>query len=65
MWTDLVIQNLKPGQLIRSKSSEISFIVTDVFGDRATAVRVADITNPCEWEVHQPSILNDPEISLS
>lgn len=47
------INQLKPGDVVRNLQDQSggSFIVVDVLGDRATAVRTVDITNPPEWEV--------------
>jgi hypothetical protein len=51
------ISELKTGDVIRHKTSQKSYLVTDCFGSRATAVRTVDITNPGEWEV-----MKDPEV---
>lgn len=45
------ITELQPGDKVRSKVTELVYIVVTNFGDRVTAVRVADITNTPEWEV--------------
>ena len=44
------IGNLKPGDQVRHLLSGESYVVTASHGDRATAARTADLTNPCEWE---------------
>lgn len=49
------IEDLKPGDIIKGKSSGITYTVIDIYGDRATAVRTADVTNPIEWEVLRDS----------
>lgn len=46
------ISELKPGMHIRHRSHKSRpLIVTNNYGDRATAVFTQDITNPIEWEV--------------
>lgn len=45
------VSNLNPGDLVRGKTSRQIFHVIAIYGDRATAVQVQDITNPSEWEV--------------
>ncbi|RJP48763.1 MAG: hypothetical protein C4586_08595 [Anaerolineaceae bacterium] len=45
------ISELKPGMIVRGKSTGQTFMVLVSFGDRVTAVSTADITNPDEWEV--------------
>ncbi len=60
------ISELKRGDLIRHRSpdSVASYIVDGVYGDRATAVRTIDITNPSEWEVmqvYERNLGNGPE----
>ena len=42
---------LKPGTIIRHKDSLRQFIITAIYGQRATAVSTVDITNPDEWEI--------------
>jgi hypothetical protein len=41
---------LKPGDIVRGVRGE-SYVVTANYGDRVTAVRTADLTNPHEWEI--------------
>ena len=43
--------NLVVGDIVRHKSSIHTYVVTAHFGDRITAVRSVDITNPYEWDV--------------
>ena len=43
--------NLGLGDIVRHASGGPSLIVTQAFGDRATALRTVDITNPVEWEL--------------
>lgn len=45
---------LKVGSLISQKTSKDAvYVITAVYGDRATAVRTVDITNPQEWEIRK------------
>ena len=44
-------KKLDTGDIVRHKASEIGYMVTGNFGDRVTAIRTADITNPEEWEM--------------
>lgn len=41
---------LREGDIVRGKSSGMAFIITGNYGERLTAVRSVDITNPDEWE---------------
>ena len=43
------LSKLKRGAIVRHVSSAESYVVTDNNGDRVTAVRIVDITNPPEW----------------
>ena len=45
------IQDLKVGDIIRGKSTKLTYVVVDHYGDRVTAVRTQDVTNPSEWEI--------------
>lgn len=47
--TDEQMNNLRPGDIVRHKSSYDAYVVTANFGGRVTAVRSVDITNPDEW----------------
>lgn len=51
---------LRPGDLVRHKHSASAFIVHSNYGNRVTAVQVADLTNPREWDVVTPggSVIN-------
>jgi hypothetical protein len=53
------VQDLKPGDLIRHRLTDEVYTVINCFGDRVTAVKVADVTNASEWLVLQTSTLND------
>lgn len=41
---------LCPGDIIRHKGDSGGYIVTANYGDRVTAVRTVDVTNPDEWD---------------
>jgi hypothetical protein len=43
--------SLKIGSIISHKISRGVYIVTGHYGDRATAVKTVDISNPDEWEI--------------
>lgn len=45
------MSNLREGDIIRSKSIGLAFVVTANNGDSVTAVRTVDVTNPGEWEL--------------
>ncbi len=45
------IADLRRGDIVRHVHGDQSFVVDAVYGQRATAVRHADITNPAEWVV--------------
>jgi hypothetical protein len=45
------IEDLQVGDIIRSRSRELAYIVTGNYGGHVTAVRTVDVTNPIEWEV--------------
>jgi hypothetical protein len=52
MYTQLQnLSDLRPGDIIRPKHGDINFVVTANYGNRVTAVKTADVTNPIEWEV--------------
>lgn len=46
-------EDIEIGKIIRSKLTGESYLITGNYGDRATAVRTIDITNPDEWEIVQ------------
>lgn len=43
-------KDLRRGDLVKSKSSGVVYIVSSNYGGRVTAVKTADLTNPSEWE---------------
>ncbi len=45
------VRDLQIGQIVKNVPDGIPYIVVGVYGERATAVRTADITNAIEWEV--------------
>lgn len=45
------IMDLQVGDIIRGRASGQIYVVSNTYGDRATAVRSQDVTNPSEWEV--------------
>jgi hypothetical protein len=48
------LRALKPGDLVRHKSSSSAAIVHANYGTRVTAVRTFDLTNPREWDQVAP-----------
>ncbi len=49
--TELDMKKLQPGDVIRGKNSADGYIVTANYGNRVTAVRTTDMTNPSEWDL--------------
>ena len=45
------IDELKEGTIIRNLGSGHAYIITQNWGDHATAVRTVDVSNPSEWEI--------------
>lgn len=45
------VPQLKTGDIIRSRLTGEGYVVTGQYGDRATAVKTVDVTNPGEWLV--------------
>ena len=45
------LENLQPGDVVRHWATGRAYTVLASFGERATAVAVADVTNPDEWDV--------------
>lgn len=54
--TEDELRSLKPGDVVRHRRNGQSFQVLGNFGGRVTAVDLADVTNPNEWEVVSRSI---------
>lgn len=51
------MRRLKVGDLVRHPFLEHAYVVTANLGNRITAVRTVDVTNPAEWEaVTKPRI---------
>jgi len=45
-------EDLKAGDIVKHRSDKLnSYIVTSNFGNRVTAVKTVDLTNPQEWKV--------------
>lgn len=40
---------LRPGDVVQSLHTGLAYVVTGNYGNRVTAVRTADISNPVEW----------------
>lgn len=49
--TQQQFNNLNPGDIVKGKLSEETYVVTCHYGNRVTAVRTEDITNPDEWQL--------------
>lgn len=45
------VRDLEVGDTIRNKGSQSVYVVTAIYGARATAVRTIDVRNDSEWEV--------------
>ena len=45
------LKNLKAGDIVRGKLSGDTFIVVRCDGERATGVRVIEISQPDEWDL--------------
>lgn len=48
------IQDLRVGDIIVGRLSGLAYVVTDHYGDRATAVRTVDVSNPGDWLRYVP-----------
>jgi ribosomal protein S17 len=46
------INDFKIGDIVVGKSTGLSYIVTDHFGDHVIAVRTQHISNPSEWKIY-------------
>jgi hypothetical protein len=44
-------KNLGGGDRVRHETTGNTYFVICSYGNRATAVRIADLTNPLEWEL--------------
>jgi len=47
--TEDEFRNLQPGDIVRNTHSLNSYVVTANYGNRVTAVKTIDLTNPSEW----------------
>lgn len=45
------LMQLRTGDIVKSKFSGETYIVTANYGNRVTAVKTVDITHPNEWEL--------------
>lgn len=45
------MRDLKQGDVVVSLVTGLTYMVVANYGNRVTAVRIADITNPCEWKI--------------
>jgi hypothetical protein len=45
------MKSLQPGDMVKHALFNEVYVVTGNYGDRVTAVKTVDITNPPEWEV--------------
>lgn len=45
------LRDLKPGDVVKHKLGEEIYTVIGNYGERVTAVSIADITNTVEWQV--------------
>jgi len=51
--TKAEFENLQPGDIVRHKIGERSFIVTANYGDHVIAVDTTQLANPEEWTLIQ------------
>ena len=47
--TEQEFKELKPGDMVMHVNRRLIFLVAANYGDRVTAVRTEDLTNPDEW----------------
>ena len=58
-------KKLKAGDIVRHKAERSkAYIVHDNCGDRVTAVRVVDMTNPAEWDLAVECQREQPWLSV-
>lgn len=53
-------KELQTGDVVRHKSSNTNYVIMEDFGDRKTAVRTVDLTNPDEWELVLKATFSEP-----
>ena len=58
------LKQLQPGDIVRGKSSKVSYVVTANYGTRVTAVQTADITNAKEWEIVHKAVPPRSDMAL-
>ena len=56
------LKSLTTGDIVRSADGA-TYIVTANYGDRVTAVRTVDITNPSEWDLVLKAEVTPPPTS--
>jgi Rieske Fe-S protein len=49
--TEAELKALGPGDIVMAAGGEQAVVITANYGDRVTAVRTFDLTNPSEWVV--------------
>lgn len=49
--TQIEFVNLGRGDIIKSKFNDKTFIIDANYGNRITAVKTVDLTNPIEWDL--------------
>ncbi len=51
MMTTEQLRALQTGDIIQSKTTGVSYVVTGNYGDHVTAVKTVDVTHASEWRV--------------
>jgi hypothetical protein len=49
--TEEQFKQLQAGDVVKGKSSGNTFIVQANYGNRVTAVKIADMTDPAQWDL--------------
>ena len=63
--TEQQFKSLKAGDIVRGVFSGQSYVVAANYGDRVTAVRTVDVTNPHEWQLaSKVTQREDPALKL-
>lgn len=52
---DKEFKDLEFGDVVRSKADGRAYAITGNYGERKTASRTVDLTNPSEWELVRKS----------
>ena len=45
------LSKLSRGDIVKPRGGETDYVVHYNYGDRATAVKTVDLTNPSEWDL--------------